>query len=73
MNYDEYAIIDAYNHLEETEKGYKTSILGYKIWINESNDIYNTCAKYMINPPKNLYGVDNIYLNQTIKELYGDK
>ncbi len=72
-DYDEYAILDAYNHLEKTEKGYRTSILGLKIWINESNDIYNSCTKFMINPPLNIYGVDNIYLNQRIKELYGDK
>ena len=73
MEYDEYAIIDAYNHLEITENGYKTNILGFKIWINKSNDIYNSCAKFMINPPKNLYGVDNIYLNEKIKELFGEE
>lgn len=72
-DYDEYAILDAYNHLEKTEKGYRTNILGLRIWIDETNEIYNSCGKFMINPPLTLYGVDNIYLNQKIKEIYGDK
>lgn len=72
-DYDDFAILDAYNHLEKTEKGYRTNILGLKIWIDETNEIYNCCTRFMVNPPKNIYGVDNIYLNQKIKEIYGDE
>lgn len=67
--FDDLAIIDAYNHLEKLDNGYRTNILGIKILFNEVNQIYDIDKKdFKIKSNEMYYGMDNIYLNQLIKD-----
>lgn len=72
---DDYAIIDAYNHLTEDDKIMHTNLLGIDIFINETNQIFDMDDKrYCLQNNEMVYGKDNIYLNQTMKEkgIIGD-
>lgn len=67
--FDDFSLADAYNHLDKTEDGYMTNILGIKIWFNEVNEIYkidNTFFK--IKFYDELYAYQDKVLDQSIKE-----
>ena len=56
----EQAIIDAYNHIEETEDGWKCNVNGVRIWFNEIGEVTNFCTKlHPVNFNDKMIGIKN--------------
>ena len=70
---DDYAIIDAYNHLTEDDKIMHTNLLGIDIFINETNQIFDKEIKLIKqNPTIQSYCIFIIIYTSNNQFIMGD-